>query len=296
MSCESADTDHDKPIIVCSIFPIYDFVSEIVGDSATVILLQKNGVDMHSFEPTARNILDIAHADVLITLGGESDTWVEGTLRSADNAEVKLLEIFPYCELLCEETPDSMRDEHHDHDHDHGEGEIYDEHVWMSLHNAMRIVDGLSCDLSSIFPELSGVFSANSAGYIGELEDLEEDFESLQIQDKPFIVADRFPFLYLAHELELDYLGAFPGCSSETHASFETLVYMINEVNERGADCIFITDGSSLGIAERISEETGAKIYILNSIQSISDARMKAGIGYLELMRSNYEILLEAYG
>ena len=294
-SCDNVGTDEDKPIIVCSIFPIYDFVSEIVGDSATVILLQKDGVDMHSFEPTARNILDIAHADVLVTLGGESDTWVEGTLRSAENESIRIFEIFSYCELLCEETPDSMRDEHHDHDHDHGEGEIYDEHVWMSLHNAISIVGGLAIDLAGAFPELSEEFAINSAKYTAKLEALAKDFESLEIEDKPFIVADRFPFLYLAHELDLDYLGAFPGCSSETHASFETLVYMINEVKERDADCIFITDGSSLGIAERISEETGAKIYILNSIQSISDAQMKAGVGYLELMRSNYEILVEAY-
>ena len=298
-SCDAADTDSDAPTVVCSVFVEYDFVKNIVGDSVEVILLQKNGVDMHSFEPTARNILDIARADALITIGGESDTWVEGVLASAENEDIRHIEIFPFCELLHEETPDSMRDHDHDHDHDHGhdhgEGEAFDEHVWMSLGNAKAIVSGLCGELSDIFPQYKAQFEENADKYIEKLDGLDADFRALGLEDKPFIVADRFPFLYFADEYGLDFLGAFPGCSSETHASFDTLVYMIDEVKEREADCIFITEGSTLGIAERISEETGAKIYVFNSIQSITDAQLREGVGYLELMRENFEILAEAY-
>ncbi len=297
VSCDAAADGAEKPTIVCSIFVEYDFVKNIVGDAAEVILLQKNGVDMHSFEPTAKNILDIAHADVLVTLGGASDTWVEGVLASAEGSVVRHIQIFSFCRLLHEETPDSMRDHGHghDHDHDHGEGGLYDEHVWMSPCNAKSIVSGLCRELSVIFPEHKNEFEANADGYIEKLDALDEDFRGLSLEDKPFIVADRFPFLYFADEYGLDFLGAFPGCSSETHASFETLVYMIGEVEKRGASSIFITDGSSLGIAERISEETGAKIYVFNSVQSITDARLEEGIGYLELMKENFEILAEAY-
>lgn len=297
VSCDGSDSVGEKPTVVCSVFAEYDFVKNIVGDSVEVILLQKNGVDMHSFEPTAKNILDIARADALVTLGGESDTWVNGVLESAENGDIRHIEIFDFCELLEEETPDSMRehDYAHGHDHSHGEGGAYDEHVWMSLGNARAIVTGLCAELSDVFPQFCAQFEENAEKYIKELDRLDADLRSLSLEDKPFIVADRFPFLYFADEYGLDFLGAFPGCSSETHASFDTLVYMINEVRERGADCIFITDGSTLGIAERISEETGAKIYVLNSIQSITDAELEEGVGYLELMRENFEVLAEAY-
>ncbi len=296
-SCTERAEESDKPIIVCSIFPQYDFVRQIVGERAKVILLQKNGADMHSFEPTAKNILDVAMADMLITVGGESDGWVEGVLRSADNENLKHVEIFSFAELLYEETPESMRehDHSHGHEHEHGEGELYDEHVWTSLCNAISIVRGLCDEISATFPEYKEEFFDNAEEYIEKLEALDSDFEELGLEGKPFIVADRFPFLYFAEQYSLDFLGAFPGCSSETHASFEIMTYLIHEVEHLGADCIFVTEGSSLGIAERISEQTGAKIYVINSLQSITDEQLRAGEGYLELMRKNYEILAEAY-
>lgn len=298
-SCDREIERDDKPVIVCSIFPQYDFVQKIVGDKAEVILLQKNGADMHSFEPTAKNILDIARADMLVIVGGESDGWVEGVIRSADNENLTVLEIFSFAELLEEETPESMREHDHghvhDHGHDHEEGGAFDEHVWTSPCNAISIVKGLCREISNAFPEYSAEFSENASVYIEKLKALDSDFKSLNLSGKPFIVADRFPLLYFAQEYSLDFLGAFPGCSSETHASFEIMTYLIHEVEHRGADCIFVTEGSSLGIAERISEETGAKIYTVNSIQSITDAQLESGVGYLELMRKNYEILAEAY-
>ncbi len=295
-SCDTQTADSDGPVIVCSIFPQYDFVRQIVGERAEVVLLQRNGADMHSFEPTAKNILDVAGADMLVTVGGESDGWVEGVVRGADNESLRLVEIFSFVELLCEETPESMRDHSHGHDHDHVEGTIYDEHVWTSPKNAINIVRGLCEEICELLPEYREEFYANANEYIGKLEALDGDFLALELCGKPFIVADRFPFLYFAKEYGLDYLGAFPGCSSETHASFETMTYLIHEVEHMGADCIFVTEGSSLGIAERISEETGAKIYEINSVQSITDAQLRSGVGYLELMRKNYEILSEAYG
>ena len=297
VSCTEAADASDKPVIVCSIFPQYDFVKNIVGDRCKVVLLSTNGADMHSFEPTARNILDIASASVLVTVGGESDAWVDGVLASAENYDLIHLELFSYASLLAEETPESMRehDHEHGHDHDHGEGELYDEHVWTSLKNAVSIVDGLAFDLGQAFPEYIEEFSRNAQAYIDKLEALDRDFEALYLEGKPFIVADRFPFLYFAEDYKLNFLGAFPGCSSETHASFETMTYLISEVEHIGANCIFITEGSNLGIAERISEETGAKIYTVNSVQSITMAQLESGEGYYEIMRKNYEILAEAY-
>ncbi len=290
--------DDGKIKIVCSIFPQYDFVRNIVGDAAEVVLLQKNGADMHSFEPTAKNILDISEADILVTVGGESDTWVEGVLRSAENEDITHLELFSYADLLAEETPESMRehDHGHGHDHSHAEGGIFDEHIWTSPKNAIKIVRGLSQDIIKRLPEHREAFEANTEKYISALEVLDRDFEALALSGKPFIVADRFPLLYFAEGYGLDFFGMFPGCSSETHASFESLTYLIGEVTRRGADCIFVIDGSSIGVAERVSEVTGARIYTLDPVQSISTEALNSGVGYIEIMRKNLEALTEAYG
>ena len=299
---ESIKNDNDKPVIVCSIFPQYDFVRQIVGDKAEVILLQKNGTDMHSFEPTPQNILDVCRADIFVIVDKGAESWVDNVLEAAGNDDLTLIEMSSFCHLLEEETPESIRGDHdhsHSHDHDHGDGDSctisFDEHMWMSIENAIHTIEGINDILCEKYPQLQDSFLANADAYIEKLEDLDGEFSALNLEGKRFIVADRFPFLYLAQEYELDYLAAFPGCSDQTHSSFEVMTYLIGEVKEHNVSVIFKTEDENAHIAEQLSDSTGAKIYTLYSCQSITRAQLDAGESYLSLMRKNLETMKEAY-
>lgn len=301
-NAESIKDDNDKPVIVCSIFPQYDFVRQIVGDKAEVILLQKNGTDMHSFEPTPQNILDICRADIFVIVDKGAEGWVDNVLEAANNEDLELVEMSSFCHLLEEETPESIRGDHdhsHSHDHDHGDGDSctisFDEHMWMSIENAIHTIEGITDILCQKYPELLSDFTKNSGEYIEKLEELDSQFCALDLEGKRFIVADRFPFLYLAHEYELDYLAAFPGCSDQTHSSFEVMTYLIGEVKEHNVSVIFKTEDENAHIAKQLSDSTGAKIYTLYSCQSISKAQLDGGETYLSLMRKNLETMKEAY-
>ena len=81
--------EKDGITVVTTIFPVYDWPCNIAGDNCNVIYLDESGTDMHSFEPTAKDILTLAQADVFIHIGGVSDEWVEGAIESADNPELK---------------------------------------------------------------------------------------------------------------------------------------------------------------------------------------------------------------
>ena len=299
---ESVKNENDKPVIVCSIFPQYDFVRQIVGDKAEVILLQKNGTDMHSFEPTPQNILDVCRADIFVIVDKGAEGWVDNVLEAAGNDDLTLIEMSSFCHLLEEETPESIRGDHehsHSHDHDHGDGESctisFDEHMWMSIENAIHTVKGINNVLCEKYPNLATSFSANSDAYIEKLEELDGEFSALNLKGEKFIVADRFPFLYLAKEYELDYLAAFPGCSDQTHSSFEVMTYLIGEVKEHNVKAIFKTEDENAHIAEQLADSTGSKIYTLYSCQSISKAQLDAGESYISLMRKNLETMKEAY-
>ena len=294
--------DNEKPVIVCSIFPQYDFVRQIVGDKAEVILLQKNGTDMHSFEPTPGNILDICRADIFVIVDRGAEGWVDGVLEAAGNDSLTLIEMSSFCHLLEEETPESIRGDHdhsHSHDHDHGDGEScaisFDEHMWMSIENVIHTVEGICDTLSANFSENADEFTKNTERYIEELEALDSEFAALNLEGKKFIVADRFPFLYLAREYGLDYLAAFPGCSDQTHSSFEVMTYLIGEVKEHNVGVIFKTEDENAHIATQLSDSTGAKIYTLYSCQSITKAELDRGESYISLMRKNLETMKEAY-
>ena len=299
-SCQKEEVKEDKPIIVCSIFPQYDFVKNIVGDRCEVILLQKNGNDMHSFEPTPKDIVNISRADMFIIVDDTAEGWVKNVLEAVDNDNLNVVQIKDFCHLLENETPDSIRDDHsHGHSHSHGDGEEcthgYDEHMWTSLENAIHIVEGLTDILCHTYPENADCFKNNAGEYANSLSSLRSEYEALDIDGKRFIVADRFPFLYLANELQLDYVAAFPGCSDQTHSSFETLTYIIGEVKNSGVDCIFTTEDENTHIAEQVALSTGAEIYKLYSCQSIKKEQLEQGESYLSLMRKNLEILKEAY-
>ncbi len=297
-SCvEKPDSDDGKFTVVCSIFPQYDFCRIISGGLDEVILLQENGVDMHSYEATSRDILRVAKADMLIYTGGGSDTWVEGMLRSSENENIVTLSLFD-----CLESDDLIfsGDGHeHGHEHHHKEGEIcsvYDEHVWTSPENAISIVRGMCDAMCSANPKNTDVYRANAENYIEKLGKLGSDYKDFFEEIKPtLIIADRFPFVYLTHEYGVAHHAAFSGCSSETGASFEVVMSLIDEVRNSGVGVVFDVDGSGSDVARRVAESTGAELKTLYSCQSVTQKQLSDGESYLSFMEKNLQTLKEAY-
>ena len=285
-------SDDGKFSIVCSIFPQYDFCRIITGGEDEVILLSSNGVDMHSFEPTSKDILTVAKSDMLIYTGGASDGWVEGVLRSAKNQNIKTASLFDFADLI---SPDESHD--HDHDHDHGEGVCseYDEHVWTSPKNAIKIVRGLCEALSTANPDGAERYRKNTEAYVTRLEALDNEYEKFFATKPTLVVADRFPFLYLASDYGVDYHAAFSGCSSETGASFEVVISLIETVREHDLDAVFCTDNSGSDVAARVSKECGATLYTLYSCQTVTGEQLSSGASYIWFMEKNLEALREAY-
>ena len=295
-SCgQKPHSDDGKFTVVCSIFPQYDFCRIITGGEDQVILLCENGVDMHSYEPTSKDILTIAKADMLIYTGGASDAWVNGVIRSADNEKIITASLFDYAMLLSSEELEAE----HDHDHHHGDGEVceeYDEHVWTSPKNAIKIVQGLCEELCRANPDGSQRYRKNAAEYIEKLQALDSAYEQFFSSAEPtLIVADRFPFLYLAHDYDVNYHAAFSGCSSEQGASFEVVLSLIDEVNKSGVGVVFDTDSSGSDVAKRVAKECGAEIKTLYSCQSVTWAQLESGASYISFMEKNLETLREAY-
>lgn len=143
----SANTDQtqDKKSlhIVTTIFPEYDWVREVLGDQADdaeITFLLDNGVDMHSYQPSAQDIMDISTCDLFIYAGGESDTWAADAVKNATNKNMQVINLMDVLgeNAKEEEVVEGMQAEHgHDHDHDddedeHEEETEYDEHVWLS--------------------------------------------------------------------------------------------------------------------------------------------------------------------
>lgn len=306
--CKSNDlpVDDGKLKIVTTIFPEYDWVKQIAGESNNldITFLMKNGGDLHSYSPSAEDILKISTCDMLVYVGGESDKWIEEILENSVNSNIKTINLMNVLgekakeEELVEGMEDDDHDDHDDHDDDDAELE-YDEHVWLSLDNAELFVKSITENLCAIDSENAGTYKANCERYLSQLDALDDEYEEVieNSKYKTLIFADRFPFRYLTDDYDLSYYAAFKGCSAETEASFETITFLANKADELNLPRILTIDGSDGKIAKTVAATSKNKdrmIYSLDSLQSVTDDEVQSGKTYIKAMESNLEILKKA--
>ena len=322
--CSSSEVleDSDKPSIVCTAFPQYDWTLQILGDRAdefNVTLLNHQGTDMHSFQPTAANMVSMANCDLFIHIGGYSEGWVAAALESAGNDHSRVLTLLDHVEARAEEFTEGME---HNHDHDHGHEEAggiaddadaheghdheedaheeeLDEHLWLSLRCAQDACDAITESICQLDPDNADTYQANAAAYKEQLHHLDHAFEEAVHEAGTNVVlfADRFPFRYLTDDYHIEYLAAFPGCSAETEASFETILYLSEEMEAHQLTCAVILEGSKEDFAKTVVNNTDVKnprILTLNSMQSVNQRHIDAGVTYLGIMEENLTVLKEA--
>ncbi len=408
-NAEASEEGSDKLQVVTTIFPEYDWVREVAGqgensvdtsvaDKVEVSMLLDNGVDLHSYQPTAADIAKISTCDVFIYVGGESDKWVDDALKEAKNKDMVVIDLMDVLgdsvkeeELVegmegeeeedeaseedaveteeTEESSDESKDEskeesasvenvgnsgspnspapvvqseesdnpgfsdegsleltdeeaeaeeeetevaeaeeedHEDHEdgegHHHDDGEIeYDEHVWLSLKNAEVLTEKIADSLGSKDTVNATAYKANAAAYIEKLSALDAEYQSA-VDAKTvdtILFGDRFPFRYMVDDYGINYYAAFIGCSAETEASFETVIFLSGKVDELGLPAICTIEKSDQGIAETVKNNTKTQdqeILTLNSLQSVTSTDVEAGANYLKIMTDNLSVLKKALG
>ena len=296
----------DKLSIVTTIFPEYDWVREILGDkadNAEITMLLDNGVDLHSYQPTADDIVKISDCDLFIYVGGESDEWVEDALRNAANGNMKVINLLEVLgdSVKTEEIVEGMQEEEHEHEdaEEHEHEEEADEHVWLSLKNAKMLVRVISKALQELDPNNKDIYAANADAYVKKLSALDAEYQAAvdAASNKTILFGDRFPFRYLVDDYGLCYYAAFVGCSAETEAGFETISFLAKRVDEWKLPCVLTIEGAQHKIAETIVRNTTAKnqrVLTMDSMQSTTSKDVKNGTTYLSVMEKNLSVLKEA--
>ena len=292
----------NKLNIVTTIFPAYDWVREILGDEtdrAEITMLLDSGVDLHSYQPTVDDIVKISDCDLFLYVGGESDGWVDDALKNAPNKERKVIRLLDVLgdSAKAEETVEGMQEEEHDHE----EEAEYDEHIWLSLKNAQVLVTAISEALQETDPARKDAYAANAAAYAEKLSALDGEYRAAVDSGKykTLLFGDRFPFRYLADDYGLDYYAAFPGCSAETEASFETVSFLAGKMDALGLPCVLTIEGTQHKIAETIVQNTAQKnqqVLTMDSMQAVTANDAASGVSYLSIMEKNLSVLKKALG
>lgn len=284
-----------KMQVVATIFPLYDFAREIAGEDAEVKMLLKPGAEVHSYEPTPQDVITVQNCDVFLYIGGESDEWVRNVLESVDTSQMQVVALMDCVEAAEEaESGFAWNGEHgHDQDgHDHTDAE-YDEHIWTSPKNAMRMIEAINEAMQAADVSHTDAYQGRAELYTEKLRALDSELAQTVKEAKRdlLVFADRFPFLYLARDYGLEYYAAYPGCSSEAEPSAATVAAIIEEVKQSGVPAVFYIELSNRLMADTIAEATGAEELLLHSCQSISKEEFERGESYLSLMGQNIENL-----
>lgn len=278
--------DETKLQIVCTSFPAYDFAREIAGDSAELTLLIKPGSEVHSYEPTPKDMIRIQESDLFICNGGESEQWAE-TLITPKLNTIYMMD----CVDTVEESADGI------YNAEDGEPEL-DEHVWTSPLNAIKISEEICNALCKLDTDNAEAYKTNFTAYKAQLMALDREFRQVikNSGKHTLVFADRFPMRYFALEYGLDCYAAFPGCSSETEPSAKTVAYLIDRVREDKIPAVLYMEFSNQKMADVICEDTGCKKLPFYSAHSVSAEQFEQGVSYLDLMRINLNSLKEALG
>lgn len=286
---EADNKDSQKLKIISTVFPPYDLARQIAGDNADISILLPPGSESHTYEPTAKEIIEIQNCDIFLYIGGENEQWAEKIISSNKSDSVKTVKLID-CVKTLEEA--ELHEEEHEEEHSHET----DEHIWTSPKNEQLMLTAVYDAICEADPENKAVYTKNKDSYNGQLTELDKAYKEAvgNAKNKTIIMADKFPFRYLAEEYGLDFYAAFSSCSDESEPSAAAMTSLISKIKELKIPVVYYLEFSSTKVADTLCSETGASSLMLHSCHNVSKEDLDKGVTYVELMKQNLENLKTA--
>ena len=284
-----SNSDSGKLKIISTVFPPYDLARQIAGDNAEISILLPPGSEIHNYEPSAKDMIAIRNCDIFLYIGGENEQWAEKLINSNDTENVTAVKLIDYVPTLSEDE-----DEHdHDHDHEHEHEHETDEHIWTSPKNAQLMLSAVYDAICKVDPSDKQTYTKNKDAYAKQLSDLDDAYRSAvdNAKNKTIVLADKFPFRYLAHEYGLEFSAAFAACSDESEPGVSTMIKLTKTIKENNIPAVYYLEFSSTKIADTLCDETEATKLMLHSCHNVSKQDIENNVSYVDLMKQNLENL-----
>lgn len=256
-----------------------DWARQVGGDEVSVIDLIPPGVDPHTFQPGARDVANIAEADLVLYVGLNLEgAWLNDLILNADVENARVLALGPLVGTL------------------EAEGEV-DPHFWMDPARAKVAVLAIADELITLDVEHIDVYRGNAAAYVEELELLDtwsvSTFSDLPLENRT-LVTSHDSLGYFADRYDFRIVGAvIPGITTERNPSASEMAGLIDAIRESQAKAIFMEVSTNDRMARRISEETGVPVVDGLKVGTLGAVDSETGT-YVTMMRRNVEIIMEA--
>lgn len=291
----SADTSNDpsRPLIITSIFPVYEIVKEIAGDQANVTLMVGANEDAHHYEPSAQTIASVNEADAFIYSSDVMEFWAESMLSVVENEELKVIELADGLDLSLagDDHQEELEGENAHDDHDH---EGLDPHFWLDPELIRTQIPLIVEVLVEIDPDGTEVYEQNATGLSLALEELDTAFhEAFAGAGQRSFVVQHQAFGHLARRYDLKQVSV-GGLTTEVEPNPQDLIEIIEFVKAQDVGVIFYQSGAETSVAETIAGETGTEIAVLYDLENQPQDFTAEGNMYIEAMYHNLEQLQKA--
>ena len=306
----------DKVEVVATLFPQYDFVKQVGGDKVNVTLLLPPGSESHTYEPTPQDMVLIDESALFIYTGEEMGPWAE-SLISGLKKDINVLDLSKSVDLINveefeeehevegdthehhHEHGDEEDDDGHEHEHNHeeeGHHHTYDPHIWLNPQYAIKMVKSIEQELSRIDPDNAEYYKTNANNYIKQISDLDKEFEETvkNAKNPKIAFGGAFAYAYFVERYDLDFISAYETCGESAEPSTVKVKEVIDYIKKNRIPVIFYKEYSTGNIAKTISEATGAKMLVFNTVHNLSKDEIQGGASYVSIMKQNLENLKQA--
>jgi zinc transport system substrate-binding protein len=292
---KTASYDDSKIQVVVTLYPEYDFVSKVGGDKVQIKRLIEAGVEVHTYEPSVKDMKKISDSDMFVYTCASMEPWVETILNSVDTSKTYVVDSSENVDLI---ELDGFMEEYNALDEvtsSHNEAEYeYDGHIWMNPQNAIKMVNSITDSLSYIDPENTEYYKANARDFIEQIEALDEEIKEALIKNNvtTLVFGGEFSYAYFCEHYNLKAVTVYDACGEGAEPSVSKIKKVIDYINSNKITKVFYEELSEGTVANMISEETLATPLVFNTLHNVSKAEVEQGVDYCTIMRENLEKII----
>ncbi|MEK4495300.1 metal ABC transporter solute-binding protein, Zn/Mn family [Ureibacillus sp. FSL W8-0352] len=295
-ACTNNESNQEKSNVIdiyTTVYPLQYFAKQIGGDYVNVSSIYPPGANEHTFEPTQKDIIALADADVFFYIGLGLEGFVENAKNSLANERVIFVPVAEKIDEQKLQTSVGHSHEEHEHEHDHHHGDV-DPHVWLSPTISKDIALTIKNELVNLLPEQENTFNTNYERLIKRLEELDQQYKDLasQASSKTFFVSHA-AFGYIAGNYGLTQIPV-AGLNSQSEPSQKELAEIVALAKKHQIKYILFEQNVSSKLASVIQEEIGAESLILHNLSVLTEDDIKNNEDYFTLMEKNLKTLEKA--
>ena len=284
-ACNSSNQkpSDDQLLIYTSIYPIQFLVEKITGEHAVVTSIYPPGVDAHTYEPTSREITQIAKGDALIFLGAGMESFAENAADALQNQGVLFVELGENEDLF------SKSDKQINHNHND-----LDPHIWLDPLRMIKMGEQIKNELITLTPENENQYNENFAQLEQALTELDHTFEEiLEAKEKKQIIVTHAAYGYWEERYGIEQI-AISGISSSDEPSQKELTSIAQLAEEEQLEFVIFEQTGTNRLGTIIQEYIHAEKRTIHNLETLTEEDIKNDENYISLMEKNLNVLDEA--